>query len=676
MNPWWGREADAGDIVTLAADGTPILYAGDHTSVAAVVRSRIAAFTPEWSKRSLDAGEALVRLFGEQTEALLTRVNRWPQKALVELLITAGITQRPATPSTAFLTFTVATSAGQSVLVPEGAQAGAQPVGGSLVVFETDADLIATPSTLVALYTEHAGALTTASVPIASGFLLFGTTADNGDALWLGLDPSVPIWPSLAVGFGIAPPGGTPAPVSGGGVSAVVTAASPLVSWQLLDGTTLGALEVLSDDTGGLTRSGVITLSLPKQWGAGVPTGASSTTPLRWLRVGVGANRFATPPQLTWLALNCVHATAATTVLDEVLDPLDSTNRTFQLSSPPILPGSLVLAVDEGDELTTALGGTDDDDDDDDDDASAIVWQEVTDLAQYGPDDRVYVLDPTLGTITTGDGVNGAAVPPGFGNVIARSYRTGGGSDGAVDAAAITTLIGAAPFVTAATNPEAASGGDDVEPEADAILRGPQEIRARGRAVTLADYELMALSTPLADVRRAFAMSRNPLYPDVPMTGVVGVLIVPAERGDGPPIPDGVLLSDVVTYLTTSVAPAGVEVVAAAAAFHTVSIVADIVIDPSADTGTTVAAVLAALDAYLDPLTGGDEGQGWPFGGAVIYEAIARQIVGIDGVLAVPTLQLVVDGVTGPDCSNVPIPAYSLVWPAPHQVIPVSGEVS
>ena len=105
----------------------------------------------------------------------------------------------------------------------------------------------------------------------------------------------------------------------------------------------------------------------------------------------------------------------------------------MKLSQVPILAGSVVIEVDDdtgGDVFGTAT------------DAprqrlAASRWREVESLAGYGADDRVFTVDHDSGEVTFGDGVNGAAVPPGFRNVRAVRYRVGGGSAGAVRAGAV-----------------------------------------------------------------------------------------------------------------------------------------------------------------------------------------------------------------------------------------------
>jgi hypothetical protein len=640
MSVWWGRESTSGDLVTLTrTGGEPILMAGDRTSLAAQVRARVPAFAPAWRRRTDDAGEALVRLFGEQLESLLQRLGRWPEKALVELLVTAGISQRPATPATSTLRFTVSASAARSVLVPQGFQVGASPPGGGpLITFETDRDLLATPADLAAAFVESQGNFT--SMPLDAPLVPF---RDNGDGLWLGLDGDFDIGPELSLGFDVAGPAGTPPPVGEGGVIVLPVAPAPLLGWQILDGANLQPLQLLSDDTEGLARSGAMVVRLPRTWAAGAPFNGAPL--LRWLRLGVAGGSYATPPSLTAVYLNAVAATAAITVLDEVLEPLPD-GRSYQLSQTPVLAGTLILSVDD------------------------VTWSEVDDLSAFGPDDHVYTVDGALGIVYTGDGLHGAAVPSGFRNVVALRYRWGGGASGAVPAGAISAPISAVPSVSGAVNSRAADGGDDAEPFDDAVFRGPQEIRARGRAVTLADYELMAPATPETDVRRAHALGGHPAYPEASLTGVVGVIVVPADRGEGPPTPGSGTLEKVARYLSAHVAPAGVEVVAAAPEYHRVRIEARLILAPDAPVGATVEAVLAALDRWLHPLTGGDDGHGWPFGGPLRRADAMRQIVAVPGVLAAPQLDLVVDGVLAPDCSDVPIPAHALLWPDPHQVLP------
>ena len=109
----------------------PELLSSSRQAVATQVRERIKSFTPQWTNlRGNDAGIALIRLFSEQMEPVLQRLNRLPEKAFVEFLSLAGVQPLPARAASVLLEFTVSDGAPESVFVPSGFQVGAQPAGG------------------------------------------------------------------------------------------------------------------------------------------------------------------------------------------------------------------------------------------------------------------------------------------------------------------------------------------------------------------------------------------------------------------------------------------------------------------------------------------------------------------------------------------------------------------
>jgi hypothetical protein len=183
----------------------------------------------------------------------------------------------------------------------------------------------------------------------------------------------------------------------------------------------------------------------------------------------------------------------------------------------------------------------------------------------------------------------------------------------------------------------------------------------------------MALRAPGAQVVRAHAVSGlHASYPGMPIPGVVSVFVVPPHRDEGPPTPDSESLRAVAKFLADEMAPAGVEVVATAPAYHLVRAEIGVVIDPAADPAATVRNLAAALDAYIDPISGGEDGNGWPFGGPLRYSPLLRRLVtGVDGVRAISRLTLVVDGARIPECTDFQPRPYALLWPATHEIVPV-----
>ncbi|GGZ39970.1 putative baseplate assembly protein [Streptomyces inusitatus] len=666
---WWERDArtEGGLVPGPGPTGVqPELVDATPETARARVRGRITAYTPDWTDPDRqDAGVALVRVFGAQLASVLTRVNRLPEKILAEHLATAGVRRRPAGAAAALLEFTVNPPDGASVLVPAGFQAAASGPAGQ-VIFETDDDLYATPARLTALAVQEAGKLELLPLgPAGPGhpFAPFGRDPEPGNGLWIALAGTAAPYPRLSLGFVVV--ADPPAPAASDGPAPRPEPPEPLLRWDVLDGTGFTPAEVARDGTDGLRASGTVELRVPRSWRPGNAPGLPGP-PLRWLRLRLAHGSFAGPaPVLSGVRLNTASATATRTIRDEPLQPVQGppgAGRRMTLSQVPILEGSVVIEVDDdpgGDVFGTTAAVT-------------SRWRETPGLAGHGPADRVFTVDHETGEIAFGDGVHGAAVPPGFRNVRAVRYRVGGGSAGSVRAGAVGTVVTALPFVTGVTNPFPASGGTDPEPDADAMRRGVGELRARGRAVAPADYGLLATRTPGASVARAQGVpGLHPDHPGVPIPGVVGVLVVPPGDDSGePPTPSAATLRAVADHLARAAAPTGVTVVAAPARYRRIGVEARVTLDPDQDRAVTLARAGDAITAYLDPLRGGENGAGWPFGGTLRHALLVRRLLAVEGVLAVSGLTLVVDGQRKRPCTDHALAPHTLVWPERPLLIP------
>jgi predicted phage baseplate assembly protein len=656
--PWWPRERSAAATPVLDEREPPVptVLPGDVETAVRDLAARIAGFTPDWKSYRLpgDPGRALVQLFGEQLEEVRARANRLPDKAAIELLRTAGIGAAPARPAEAILQFTVSAAARQPVQIPPGFQASAAAADGSPdpVIFETERPLVAFPGEIAEVIVQDGARTHDASAEASARrpFEAFAAEPAVGASLLLGLSGDVAPSDALSLLIGIAPSGEQPSPAAAGGVGGSAIPVLVHLAWEAFDGASWLTMPVVSDETGDLRRGGVVELAAPARWRPGRPTVAGAGAARRWLRVRVVRGGFARPVQLALVLANCVRAIAGRSVRDEVPERVaQREGRILRLRFAPVVAGSLVLEVDDGRDTRR--------------------WREVDSLADQGPTDEVFALDAARGEIELGDGVRGALVPEGFRNVVARAYRVGSGRAGAVAAGAISSLRSAAPFVTRVSNPLPASGGVDSEPVAEVVLHGPERIRAGGRAVTLADYELLARDATGADVRRAFAISGfHPGLAGAAIPGVVGVLVVGRRRDDQPPVPDEETLRGVARFLTEQLAPAGIEIVAAAPRFQRVRLELRAVLDRAADAAATVGAILAAVNRYLDPLDGGDDGQGWGFGAPIRHAALVRRILAVPGVRAVPQLGVVLDGLRSSGCLDHELAPHALLWPEGHQI--------
>lgn len=675
---WWGKEA-AFKIQSIQASGLsssnqpPELMSASRDSITSKLLSRVVGYVPEWTRRAPDdAGIALARLFGEQLEPVLYRLNHLPDKSFIEFLRIAGVETLPARPAEALLEFEVSDSAPQTILIERGFQVGANPTeGGDMVVFETQQAIYAAPVKVAELHVKQGSRFQALDFKGDAPFLPFGPDAVPGRALFIGLSGKVVPGPVLCLGIRVAAPPGTPPPASAGGITPLPLPSAPTLRWEVLDGGTYQSVDVISDETAGFFRSGVIELGLPRQWRPSRPEGTNDGPQLRWLRIKIVRGEYNEPPTLYFVKPNMVKAQATRTIYDEILEPIaDSGGRRWRLSQIPILPGSLALTVDEG--MADLIFGTSSQlvPVDTKAQSASIYWQQIDDLADYHADDRVYVLDSITGEVTFGDGVHGKAAPEGFRHIHAVSYKVGGGKAGAVDAEAINALLSSRTYLKSVKNPLPATGGIDQESQQQAKVRGPQEIRVRGRAVTATDYAFLAKRAPGADIRRAYAVGGlHPIYPGKPIPGVVGVFVVPPDHGEGPPMPDEGTLTAVARFLSEQSATVGVDVVIAAPFYQRIRAEVGLIIEKTADMAETIRRATAVTNRYLDPLHGGDQGDGWPFGGTLRYPVLLRLISNVTGVHAVTRLNLVLDGIRVPSCQDVTIARYGLLWPENHEFI-------
>lgn len=120
-----------------------------------------------------------------------------------------------------------------------------------------------------------------------------------------------------------------------------------------------------------------------------------------------------------------------------------------------------------------------------------LLWQEAPRFTAPGPSERAYTVkldENGSATVQFGDGVHGARLPTGSGNVEAR-YRVGLGSAGNVKAEQISMLLTRPPGLKGVTNPVAASGGTNAEAGDEARRNAPLRVRTLDRIVSLRDFE-------------------------------------------------------------------------------------------------------------------------------------------------------------------------------------------
>jgi hypothetical protein len=106
--------------------------------------------------------------------------------------------------------------------------------------------------------------------------------------------------------------------------------------------------------------------------------------------------------------------------------------------------------------------------------------------------------------------------------------------------------------------------------------------------------------------------------------------------------------------------------------YRGITVVAQLVAKSRARADTVQTAAAAAVYAFLNPLTGGSDGKGWPFGRTVHAAEVFGVLQKVDGVDVVDDVRLFganpVTGERGQPASKVDLPPDSLVFSYEHQI--------
>jgi hypothetical protein len=391
--------------------------------------------------------------------------------------------------------------------------------------------------------------------------------------------------------------------------------------------------------------------------------------PRTWLRGRLQDDGDPLSSQVRGIYLNAVWASQTQTYENEVLGSSSGEpGQVFFFRTTPVLPGQVVevreltgpraaieLPLLQEELLRQGLG----------DDAIRTVmdrrtgqvsevwvrWQEQPNLFFSGPGDRHYTLERSRGRLLMGDNQRGRVAPPGPDAILARSYQAGGGLIGNVPAEAVNQLLAGVP-VQGVHNPRAAQGGADGEIIAAVLDRGPQVVRHRWQALTREDYEDLArnASPAVAMVRALPGIGPG----GIPAPGWITLVVMPHSH-DAQPQPSFELRRQVHAFVAAR-RPATLagQIQVTGPSYFPVGVEAVLAPLPAAEPGSVLAAVLAALQAFLHPLRGGPTGRGWPFGRAVYLSDIAALLERTPGVDYVPTLNLLRDGAPRGEVLEIP----------------------
>jgi len=321
-------------------------------------------------------------------------------------------------------------------------------------------------------------------------------------------------------------------------------------------------------------------------------------------------------------------------------------------------------------------------------------WEIRPDFYSTSREDFHALLDLSTGEITFGDGERGR-VPPALPQIgaappetclIFAVARTTQATAGNLPAKAITELSrsshnlallynsGKLPdgwtqfkaMLASFSNPLPAGGGAAEETVVLASGRADKLISTSERAVTLRDCERLAQKTPGTRVARAKAIANHhPSFPCFDAPGLITVVIVPYLPA-GRPVPSPGLVRTVSGYLRhRRILTTRVEVVGPG--YVKVAVRATVQSKKGIQKTALQQLVKGALDTFMDPLTGGPDGKGWPFGRDVYRSEILRVMDQVSGVDHILSLDLLAHGCQA-TCGNVCLDPISLVFAGAHEI--------
>lgn len=638
-------------------------------------RRRIPLYTPEWTDHNLsDPGITLIELFSWLIDIMLYRLNRVPDKHYIKFMELIGMVLREPEAAHSDETFWLSAPQPVDITIPLGTQVGTlRTENEQAIVFSTSEQFTIHVPTLNAVLSsrpaQRAGESRTFQLQNLrrvqagfEGFPAFANPPQVGDAMYfgfnedlsrhiLGLDLDV----DIAAGAGVDP-------------------TQPPYVWEVLsnvDPVEWTATELDVDKTKALNEPGVLSLHLPR-----MVQGRISDQTAYWLRVRLidppaSVPKYRNSPVIKRVNVGSwgctVNISHSERVLDEIIGRSDGTpGQRFNLAHTPVLPR------EEGEQLMVRLSNTEEE-----------LWSEVPDFGNSSPDDKHYALDSASGEVRFGPALpqrDGSVkryggIPRQNALLVFTRYRHGGGTNGNVKPRMLGVLKTSLPYIDRVTNRREAIGGLNAEDIEDAKIRVPAHLRTLQRAVTAADYEYLAQQAAPGMVQRVHA-----LQPPTVATGEVKVLVVPRVNDLNGYIPPAALaLPDDVreairAYLDERrLISTRLDVLPPA--YFWVSTKVILGVGRFANAESVKIRAETRLYQYLNPITGGPDGKGWPFGRHLYATDIIsalRDVSGIEVIHEVKLLPITWDpqgkAVSGEATEEIKLVAHGVVASYRHTI--------
>lgn len=660
---------------------------------------RIPRYCPEWTNYNpSDPGVTLIELFAWLTDQMLMRFNQVPRRNYVAFLELLGIRLQPPTPAQTEITFYLSASLPEAYTIAAGSEvATLRTETEEAIIFSTDQPLVITKPRILNLL----AAPRSEEKPEFLQDLLLDVWTESQEEEWSGQEISLfsnPPQPNncfYIVFDGTQPTNGNTIALKFKGESATTTGINPNNPprfWEAWNGNAWQPvlLKDSDDHTRGFSFSELanegtnplqgieVILHLPLSW----DVTQFSTYRGRWLRCSyvepaINQSGYSRSPQIIGMSARAIGGTVKATqclaITNEVLGESNGkSGQIFQLLHKPILPRT----ADEYLLVTPPVG-------------LPQIWQEVTDFSESTANALHYIIDSTSGNVQFGPfvqtpnyqsqhilertriqgepmqrvvaeakqtssdikaiGTQYGAVPPKGSIIQIVKYRTGGGFRGNVQRGSIKIAKNAIPYVASLSNHISASNGVDAESLDDVAIRVPKMLRSRDRAITQSDFEYLTIIAGAGSVARVMCNSARRKED----AGIVKLLIVPRVRTEsidqGQGIqPDQFILTPqlrekVLTYLDER-KMLGVQIQLDQPEYVGVSVQTEIALESTYSSPQVQQEIVQKLKVmlyhFLNPISGGIQGQGWEFGRPVYPSDIVKLLQNVQGVRFLGTVQL------------------------------------
>ena len=651
-----------------------------------------------------DPGVTLIELFAWLTDQMLLRFNQVPRRNYVAFLELLGIQLQPPAPAQTEVTFYLSASLPEAYTIPEGIEvATLRTEDEEAIIFTTDQPLvIAKPriTHLLAAPTSEEKPEYLRDL-LQDVWTQDNEHEWSGQAISLFSDPPQPNNCFYVVFDEEQPIDGNVIALKFKGESATTTGINPNNPpryWEAWDGyiwqpvllkdsddRTKGFSfsELANEGTNPLQGADVI-LHVPLTWNVS----QFSNYRGRWLRcsyVELIANQsgYNRSPYIIGMSARAIGGAVTVTQCNAITNEVvgeshGKAGQVFYLLNKPVLPR-------KGDEyllITSPVG-------------LPQIWHEVENFSESGANDLHYVIDSTSGMIQFGPfvqtpnyqsqhvlqrmrlqgepmqrvlpngtsadsessqttasrsiGIQYGAVPPKGSIIQMVKYRTGGGFRGNVQKGSIQSAKNAIPYVASLTNHLSACNGADAESLDDVVIRVPKMLKTRDRAVNRSDFEYLTLIAGEGTVARVLCTPAKKKEE----AGIVKLMIVPRVRTEGIEKGQGIApeqfvltpqLSDRILNYLDERKMLGVTIQLEQPTYIGVCVQTEISLEPNYSNPEVQQEIIHKLKVmlyrFLNPMTGGVQGQGWEFGRPVYPSDIVKLLQNVQGVRFLGAVQL------------------------------------